>query len=149
MMPAHAATQKVAAGGDVEVVERVLGAALADDEGDDGGDRDRREAERERPLSGTGAKLIARMSAPTSSDREDAAEVVDRLGRLVHVGRDEEHGQHQRDGRERQRHEEHRAPPEVLEQHAGDQRAERGDRAAQSPTTARSTGCAPGPTTAR
>ena len=41
------------------------------------------------PLFGTGAKLIARISAADQHDREDAAEVVDRLGRLVDVGRDE------------------------------------------------------------
>ena len=39
------------------------------------------------PLSGTGAKLIARISARDQHDREDAAEVVDRLGRLVDVRR--------------------------------------------------------------
>ena len=64
------------------------------------------------------------------NDREDAAEVVDRLGRLVHVARHELHRHHERDHRERQREQEHRAPPEVLEQDPRAQRPERGDRAA-------------------
>ena len=43
--------------------------------------------------------------------------------------------QHERDDGQRQRDEEDRAPPEVLEQRAGDQRAERRDRAADRRTT--------------
>ena len=38
------------------------------------------------PLFGTGAKLIATISAATSSTRKNAAEVVDGIGRLVHIG---------------------------------------------------------------
>ena len=84
-----------------------------------------REAEHERSLVGTGAKLIASTSAATSTTDRIAAEVVDRLGRLVDVARHEPDRQDERDDRERQRDEEHRAPPEVLEQRAGEQRAER------------------------
>ena len=53
--------------------------------------------------------------------------------------------QHQRDRGERQRDEEHRAPPEVLEQRAGDQRAERGDGAAECRPQRDRLACAPGP----
>ena len=84
------------------------------------------------PSFGTAAKLMPRISAPTSSDGQDAAEVVDGVGRLVHVGRDEPHGQHERHDGERQRDQEDRAPPEVLEQQAREQRAERRDRAADA-----------------
>ena len=121
------------AAGDVQVVERIARRGA-------GGGR-RRSARRRRsrpapapasPCSGTGAKLIARISAPTSTTDRIAAEVVDRLGRLVDVGRDE--------ARRPSANatttsgsviEEDRAPAEVLEQGAGDQRAERRDRAAE------------------
>ena len=49
------------------------------------------------PLPGSGARLIASTSAATKHDREQAAEVVDRLGRLVDVGGDEAPGEEQGD----------------------------------------------------
>ena len=83
------------------------------------------------PMFGTGAKLIARISVADEQRRQDAAQVVDRLDRLVDVRRHEPPGHEQRHHRERQRHEEHRAPLELLEEEAGHQRAERRDRAAE------------------
>ena len=80
------------------------------------------------PSPGTGAKLMPRISAPISTDGQDAAEVVDRLGRLVDVAGHEADGHDQGDRGERQRDEEDRAPLEMLEQEARDQRPEGGDR---------------------
>ena len=51
------------------------------------------------------------MSAPTSTTERIAAEVVDRLRRLVDVARHEEERHHERDAGERQRDEEDRSPP--------------------------------------
>ena len=104
MIPAQAATQKIAAAGDVEVVERVR-ARVA------GGARTRPPAASamtprpsdERALVGHRREVDRRMSAADEHDRQDAAEVVDRVGRLVDVARDEPERQHQRDDRERQR----------------------------------------------
>ena len=68
MIPAQAATQKIAPRGDLEVVERVRGPALAEHEGAGGGERDQRRARSPAsPLPGTGAKLIASTSAATST----------------------------------------------------------------------------------
>ena len=47
------------------------------------------------------------------------------------MARDEEEGQHERHRGERQRQQEDRPPPEVLQEQAREQRAERGDRAAE------------------
>ena len=82
------------------------------------------------PSSGTGAKLIAEDQRADEDDGQDATEVVDRFGRLVDVARHEADRHDQGDDGERQRDEEDRAPPELLEQDPGDQRPERRDRAA-------------------
>ena len=88
MIPAQAATQKIRRPAMCRSYSGLRGAPLPQDERDQRGERDRRQAQRQRrPCPGTGAKLIARISAPTSSDGQDAAEVVDRLGRLVDVRR--------------------------------------------------------------
>ena len=66
--------------------------------------RDRREVDREDQRA-------------DEDDGEDAAEVVDRVARLVHVARARSSNAiDEGDDRERQRDEEHRAPPELLEQ---------------------------------
>ena len=119
MIPAHAATQKMRRDGDVQVVERVRGAALADEEGDER----RRLRSRARPSTsapsfGTGAKLIARMSAPTSTTerippRLSTGSVVS----LTWLGT-KRNGHHERDDRERERDQEDRSPVELLEQRA-------------------------------
>ena len=73
-----------------QVVERVLGPALPEKKATPATTataEQRRARASSRP--GPATKLIARTSAPTRNDREDAAEVVDRLGRLVDVGGDE------------------------------------------------------------
>ena len=79
------------------------------------------------PSFGTAAKLIAEDQRTDQQRRKDAAEVVDRLGPLVHVSGDETHGEDQRHDRERQRDQEDRPPPEVLEQQAREHRPERRD----------------------
>ena len=56
---------------------------------------------------------------PDECDREHPAEVVDRLGALVHVAGHEPERHHERDHRQRQGDQEDRAPPVVLEQDAG------------------------------
>ena len=105
---------------------------LADDEGDGRRDGDERQADDQRAhRSAPAAKLIARMSDADEDGRQDAAEVVHRLVGFVDMGGNEPPGHEQRDGRERQRHEEDRTPLEPLEQEPGDERAERGDRSAE------------------
>ena len=79
-------------------------------------------------LSGTTTKLIARTIPATRSTERMPPRLSTALCRLVHVARNERDGQEQRHGCEGERDEEHRAPPEVLEQRAGDERTERGDR---------------------
>ena len=73
---------------------------------------------------------MASTSPATITIESMPPEVVDRVGRLVHVGGNERDRHHQRDGRERQRDQEHRAPPEVAEQPARGEGPERGDGAA-------------------
>ena len=117
--------------GRVQVVERVRRPALPDHERDQREQRRRRTGRGSSPVSfGTAAKLIAEDQRADEHDREHAAEVVDRLGRLVHVARHEHERHHERDHRQRHGEQEHRSPPEVLEQDPGAERAERGDRAA-------------------
>ena len=85
------------AGGDLEVVERVLRPPLADQEGDRRGCGDREQAEREGALVGHRREVDPEDQRAHEHDREDAAEVVDRIGRLVHVARHEEQRHDQRD----------------------------------------------------
>ena len=131
MMPAHAATQNDPAAGDVQVVERVRRAALADDEARPArSDRDRRQPDASAPLFGTGAKLIARISAPTSTTERTPPRLS--TGSVVSFtwparARSPARARPTASGSVTQ---EDRAPPEVLEQRPGEQRAERGDRAA-------------------
>ena len=131
MIPAHAATQNVVRERDVEVVQRVGGAALADA-------RTRRQRRARRPAPRESASVPAfgdrgevdrQDQRADQDDREDAAEVVDRLGRLVDVGGDEHERHDQGDADQGQGDEEDRAPPEVLEEGPGDERPERGDAA--------------------
>ena len=131
MIPAKPATQNVGRAAIREVVERVLGPALAHEEQDAGDERDGQQAQRERLLAGTGRKLIAIDEPADQERREEAADVVHRLGRLVHVRRDQRDRQQEGEDGERQRDEEDRAPVEVLEQRARYERAERGDPAAE------------------
>jgi hypothetical protein len=107
----------------MEVVEGVPRAALADHERDRGRDRDDPEPDRHRSLVRDRSK-VDRDDEGSHHDRcHDAAEVVDRVARLVHMARHEHDRQHERESGERQRDEEHRSPPEVLEHAPGDQRA--------------------------
>ena len=117
---------------DLEVVERVRSPALADVEGDQRDERDRAEHERRCLPVRHGREVDREDQRADEHEREDAAEVVDRLGPLVHVRRDEEPGHQDRDDRERQREQEDRAPVEVLEQEPREHRAECGDRAADA-----------------
>ena len=95
-----------------------------------GGDRDQAEADRQRPLAGHRGEVDPQHQRGDQEDREDAAEVVDRLGRLVDVGGDVAPGHEEGEDRQRQGDQEDRAPVELLEQRPGEQRPERGDRAA-------------------
>ena len=79
MMPAQAATQKMRRAAIFEVVERVARPALADDEGGRRGDRDDPEPERQRPLARHRREVDGQHERRDQEDREDAAEVVDRL----------------------------------------------------------------------
>ena len=132
MMPATRGDPERRARRDLEVVERVRSPALADVEGDERDERDRAEHEGRRLAVRHGREVDREDQRADEHEREDAAEVVDRLRPLVHVRRDEEPGHQDRDDRERQREQEHRAPPEVLEQEPRQHRAERGDRAADA-----------------
>ena len=127
MIPAQAATQKIRLLAIVEVVERVRGTPLLPDEGHPGCQRDHGQTQDEGALARHGREVDREHQAGHQQDREDAAEVVDRLGGLVDVGGDEHPGHHERDDRQGQRDEEDRAPPELLQQPAGDQRPQRRD----------------------
>ena len=114
----------------VEVVQRIPGAALPDEERDPGGDRDRSEPDRDSPLVRDRGEVDRDDEGADEDGRHDAAEVVDRIARLVDVTRDEHDRQYEGDGGERQSHEEHGAPPELLQETAGDEGAERRQSAA-------------------
>ncbi len=68
-------------GGDVEVVQRVLGPSLTDDEGDRGRDRDERQADDQRPHVRDGREVDRQDQRPDEQRRQDAAKVVDGVGR--------------------------------------------------------------------
>ena len=99
--PAHAATQKMRRPRDVEVVERGGRASLAQHERDAGGERDQPEPERERAAVRHRREVDRQHERRDEQHGQDAAEVVDRVGRLVHVRGDQLDRQHQRDQRER------------------------------------------------
>ena len=69
MMPAHGRDPEDRARRDLQVVERVGGALLADDEADERGHRHEAEPDRGRVGVGNHAKLIARINAPDEHDR--------------------------------------------------------------------------------
>ena len=70
MIPAHAATQNGGRAAICEVVERVPRSPLPQEEEDERDERDDREHDRQRRRVRDGAKLMPRISAPTStSDR--------------------------------------------------------------------------------
>ena len=63
------------------------------------GDRDDREPDREHALVGDGGEVDREDQRADEHHGEDAAGVVDRLGGLVHVGRDEPHREREPDDR--------------------------------------------------
>ena len=90
MIPAQRGDPEDPAAGDVEVVERVRARRCRRTKATPAARAIAAETEHERPLVGHRREVDGRgSSAPTSSDREDAAEVVDRVGGLVHVARHE------------------------------------------------------------
>ena len=113
--------------GDVQVIQRVPRASLPEGEGDQRGERDRGHAQREGALVRNRSEVDRQDQRSHQDDGQDAAEVVDRIRRLVDVTRHEEIRHQQGHDGERQRDQEDRAPPESLEQRAGDERPERGD----------------------
>ena len=127
MIPATAATQKMRPRRR-EVVQGIPREPLTEEEPDRGRDRDDFEPIATFPCSGPEAKLIETTRAPTSYRRR----IPPRLstGSLVSFTwlgtKDHEH---EAAAGERKGDEEHRAPPEVFEQGARDQRAQGGDRA--------------------
>ena len=102
--------------GDVEVVERVRSSSLTEVEKRERGDRDEREPDAQRALVRHRREVDREDQRADEHEREDSAEVVDRLGPFVHVSGHEAYSHDDRDDRERQGQEEHRAPPEVLEE---------------------------------
>ena len=119
------------AGGHVEVVERVPRATLPDDEeeGRDGCGPQQRERE---GLLVRYRQEVDRDDQPADEhSRERAPHVVDRIRCLLDVARHEADRHRQRDDHERQRHEEHPLPADVLEQRTRDERAEEGNAAAE------------------
>ncbi len=142
MIPAHAATQKMRRDCDLQVVQRVRRTALADEEREQRRRGDHGETEHECPLVRHGSEVDREDERPDEHDREDPAEVVDRLARLVHVARHEEERHYERDDRERQSDQEDGPPFELLEQRAR-RRAGRARRSRRrAPTRARSTSSA-------
>ena len=96
-----------------------------------------------RPSSGTGAKLMARTSAATSrTDRMPPRLSTGSVVSFTWPGTKRD-GQHERHRGQRQRDQEHRAPPEVLEQRSRRSAARARRCAPPIATTARSTGSRP------
>ena len=116
MMPAQAATQKMRPNAMSRSYSGIGCVLLPDDEADPGRDRHGQSPKTTLLSFGTRAKLMAKINAADHERREHTAEVVDRFGGLVHMARHEQDGEHERDAGEGQGHEEHRAPPEVLEE---------------------------------
>ena len=127
MIPAQAATQKIRRPATCRSYSGTLARRCRMTNPISGGERDHAQAEGEVALVGHRGEVDGQDQRADQDDGQDAAEVVDRVGRLVDVARDQEPRQQQRDHRERQRDQEDRPPPELLEQGAGDQRPERGD----------------------
>jgi hypothetical protein len=133
MIPAHAATHpEDAATRNAEVVERVRSAALSQVERDQRSKSDRPEPQRERALVRNGREVDRRDRRRDEHDGQQTAEVVDRVGCLVHVARHEQQRQDERYARQRQGDEKDGAPPEMLEQRSREQGPKRGDCAADS-----------------
>jgi len=116
--------------GDGQVVERIRGAPLPHDERHPGCQDDHREGQHQLRTVGHRRKVDGEDQGADQHDRQQATEVVDRLGLFVDMGGHEPDAHHERNRHQWQRHEEHRAPPEVLEQGASDQRPKAGDGAA-------------------
>ena len=74
-----------AAAGDVKVVQRVAGTALADDERDSCGEHDRRESQHQASGVRDRCEVDPEHERRNQHDGEDPAEVVDRIASLVHV----------------------------------------------------------------
>jgi hypothetical protein len=110
--------------GDLEVVERVRRATLSDEEGDQCGEGDRCQPERQRAHVRNGGEVDRQDERRDENDGQDSTQVVDRIRRFVDVARDEEQRHYQGDRGQRQRDQEDRAPPELLEQSARDHGAE-------------------------
>ncbi len=108
-----------------EVVEWVSRPPLTHEERDRRRRSDQQQAYGERSLVRHRREVDPEYKCPHQHDGEDAAEVVDRIVRLVDVRRHEHERHHERHPDEGQRHEEHRAPPEVLQQDPGNEGPER------------------------
>ena len=146
MMPAQRGDPEDPAPGHLEVVERRARPALADHERHGGRQRHRAQADGHRPLVRHRREVDREHQRRHQQDREDAAEVVDRVARLVHVRGHEAVGHVERHQGEGERDEEDRAPLEAGEQGAREQRAERRDRAAEGrPQRYRARARRPGP----
>ena len=141
MMPAAGSHPEHAPRGDLEVVQRVGDTLLAQDERDTRDQRHDDQAEGEPSFARDRREVDGQDQPADHRGRQDPAEVVDLLGRLVDVGRHEPDGHDQRDDRQRQGDDEDRAPLEVLEQEARHQGSECRDR----PTEGRPQGDRPGP----
>ena len=131
MIPARAATQKVARPAILRSKSGIRDAALAQHEGARRRQGDDSEDDRGLALAGFGRQVDRQHQRRHHRDREDAAEVVDRLGRLVDVGGDQLPGEEEGDRRQRRADDEDRAPLEPFQQRPGDQWAERRDAAAE------------------
>ncbi len=118
--------------GDREVVERVPCAALAEVEEPEPDHGDDREHDRQRRRVGNRREVDRQDQRTHQDQREEASEVVDRLGPLVDVSRHVLAGHVDRHDRQRERQPEGRPPVEVLQQEARQQRAERRDRASEA-----------------
>ena len=151
--PAQAATQNGRPGGHVQVVERVLRPPLADEEGDQRGGRDDEQARAMRVVSfGTAREVDSQGSArPRARSTGTPPRWSTGSVALVHVAGHERDRHHERDHRERQGEQEHRAPPEVLEQDARSRagRARRSLRRPSARTRSRSPRRGWGPVAAR
>ena len=117
--------------GDLEVVERVRGTTLLPHEGRRSRERDDGQAQTRVPLPGTGAKLIESTRPATSrTERMPPRLSTGSVDSLTCAGTNIQAITSAMTAK-RQGDEEDRAPPEVLQQPAGDQRTQRRDGSAE------------------
>ena len=119
----HGSHPEGTSGGDVQVVQRAAGPQLAEGERDKAEHRDHGKAENEGGRVWHDREVDAQDQGSHHDHGQDAAEVVDRLGRLAHIGGDQDPRHNEPGSRDRQGDQEDRPPPEAMQQYSRQQGA--------------------------